>query len=232
MTAHLSARDVEKRARRFDKKFRKHRRLLTDRYGAAVARQITGDARREYPAVLRDTPKFAGRGNIFNWAIGENALIVAFHRAMTAAGKTADETIAIAYAVTERTYDAQPRVVRSLIRRIMFGRVFFATVRRSARLVGQHPEGWQVEYRQGDGVTSDWYFAVTECGVLKYYDKFEVPELAPYCNFVDYLQSRACGFGMQNPTNLGQGDATCVQLMKRDRETPVPANLEELAGSR
>lgn len=146
---------------------------------------------------------------------------------MRAEGKTVEDTMDIVYEVSERTYDSQPRPLRLVVRKIAFG-PFFAMARRSARLVGQHPEGWKMQYRKVDGTDSDWDVEVTDCGVIKYYEKHGVPELASYCNFLDYLQSRTYGMGMKNPTNIGQGDAVCLQQMKQGRETAVPVNLQIL----
>lgn len=64
--------------------------------------------------------------------------------------------------------------------------------------------------------------------MIKFYQKHEVEELAQYCNFIDYIQSKAFVMGMQNPKNIGLGDETCVQYMKQNRETVLPDNLRPL----
>lgn len=229
MAPQLSAREVTRKSRRFDRSFKRYRRLLVERHGREFAAQVSERARREYRAVLSDSPRFAGRVNLFNWVVGEGALIIAFHQSMRAMGKTVEDTMEIVYDATERSYESQPNPLRFLVRKIAFGPVFFRIASRSAALVGQHPEGWKMQYRKDDGRDSDWNVEVTECGVLKYFEKHGVPELAAYCNFLDYLQSRTYGMGMINPTNIGQGDAVCLQLMKQGRDTPVPANLQSLA---
>lgn len=64
MAAQLSAREVTRKTRRFDKKFKKYRQLLGERHGQEFAKQISECTRHEYQAVLRDSPKFAGRLNL------------------------------------------------------------------------------------------------------------------------------------------------------------------------
>lgn len=64
--------------------------------------------------------------------------------------------------------------------------------------------------------------------MIKFYQKHEVEELAQYCNFIDYIQSKAFVMGMQNLKNIGLGDETCVQYMKQNRETVLPDNLRPL----
>jgi len=218
---------VQKKLRCFDKAFKNYRQKLSQYYGEDTSNQIAARTRKEYEALLPQTPKFAGTANIFNWAIAENVMIVAFYKSMKAHGKTANESIRILFALTEDSYDSMPTILRRLARKIVFSQVFFWIVRRSAEKVRNHPDGWNIDYNKGDGKTSDWYFECNECGVIKYYKKHGAEELAPYCNFIDYIQSRIIGMGMQNPKNIGQGDKICCEYMKAGRETVVPDNLRK-----
>ena len=154
-------------------------------------------------------------------------MIVAFYKSMRAHGKTADESIRILFALTEDSYDSMATIFRRLARKVVFSRFFFWIVKRPAEKVRNHPEGWKIDYKKGDGKTSDWYFECYECGVIIYYKKHGAEELAPYCNFIDYIQSRIIGMGMHNPKNIGQGDRICCEYMKAGRETVVPDNLRK-----
>jgi len=40
-------------------------------------------------------------------------------------------------------------------------------------------------------------YEATECAIVKFFNKQGVPELAYYCNFVDYIQSNVIGMRMQ-----------------------------------
>lgn len=44
-----------------------------------------------------------------------------------------------------------------------------------------------------------------------------------------FIQSRAFGLGLENPENIGQGCAVCMERFKRGRSTRMPANLEPIA---
>ena len=96
--------------------------------------------------------------------------------------------------------------------------------------MSNHPEGWKIDYRTGDGETCDWFFECSECGVVNYMRKHGAEGLAPYCNYVDFIQSRAFGLGMRNPDNIGQGGSACREYFKRGRETSLPENLASIAG--
>jgi len=203
---------------------------LIQYYGDDLARKITEQTRIEYELLLPETPRFDGRINIFNWAIGVNVLIVALYRSIKANGNTAEEVIRILFQVSEASHESMPAVARWFARKLVFSRIFLWIVRRSADKVRNHPEGWKIDYNK-DGTTCDWFFECHECGVIKYYQKHGAEELAQYCNYVDYIQSHAIGMGMQNPVNIGQGDRECCEYMKEGRETLLPDNLVELFGT-
>jgi hypothetical protein len=227
----LSPSAVQKKLKQFDKSFKPYRQKLIQYYGDDLARQITEQTRIEYERLLPETPQFDGSVNVFNWAMGVNVLIVAFYRSMKANGNTTEDVIRILFQVSEDSHRSMPSVARWLARKFVFSRIFFWIVRRSSDKVRNHPEGWKIDYKKGDGKTSDWYFECHGCGVIKYYEKHGVEELAPYCNYIDYIQSHALGMGMQNPKNIGQGDEKCCEYMKEGRETLLPDNLKEVSGT-
>ncbi|MFC1532752.1 L-2-amino-thiazoline-4-carboxylic acid hydrolase [Thermodesulfobacteriota bacterium] len=221
----LSPSVVQKKLKKFDKSFKPYKQKLIHHYGDDLAIQITEQTRIKYEGLLPDTPHFDGSVNIFNWAMRENVLIVAFYKSMKANGSAAEDVIRILFQVSEDSHKSIPTVIRWLARKFIFGRIFFWIVKRSADKVRNHPEGWKINYKKGDGKTNDWYFECHECGVIKYYKKHGAEELALYCNYIDYIQSHTLGMGMQNPRNIGQGDEKCCEYMKEGRKTLLPDNL-------
>lgn len=222
---------VQKKLKKFDKSFKPYNEKLLQYYGKDSARKITEQTRIEYERLLPETPRFDGRINIFNWAIGVNVLIVAFYRSMKANGNTAEDVIRILFQVSKASHESMPGVARWFARKLVFSRIFLWIVKQSADNVRDHPEGWKIDYCKGDGNTCDWYFECHECGVIKYYQKHGAEELGPYCNYVDYIQSHVIGMGMQNPENIGQGDHKCCEYMKQGRDTLLPNNLMKVAGT-
>ncbi|MFC1926422.1 L-2-amino-thiazoline-4-carboxylic acid hydrolase [Chloroflexota bacterium] len=227
----LSPSVVQKKLKKFDKSFTPYKQKLIQHYDDHLAEKITEQTRIEYERLLPQTPRFTGSINVFNWAIGEAMLIVAFYKAMKANGNTIEEVIWILFQVSGNSYESMSTVVRWFARKFVFSRIFFWIVRRSADNVRNHPEGWKIDYKKGDGKTCDWYFECHECGVIKYLEKHGAGEIAPYCNYVDYLQSRVLGMGMLNPSNIGQGDKKCCEYMKEGRETLLPENLATILGT-
>jgi len=225
----LSAWTVRRRLRRFERAFRPYRRELMDRYGEDAAARIEDRTRREYHTILPQTPRFTGRFNLFNSVIAAVALMVALFRAMSAEGKTAEETARVLFAATENSYRSLPVWIRWIVRRLFFRRLFLRHARRSADHARIHPEGWNIDYRNGDGVTCDWFFECTRCGAVDFMRKHGAASLTPYCNYVDYIQSRTFGLGMRNPENIGQGAGVCREFFKPRGPTPLPENLRSIA---
>jgi hypothetical protein len=224
----LPAKRIQKALSRFDSSFKGIREMTIARYGEAYADQVMTQTRVEYEKLLPQVPYFAGRINIFNTVVIFNAQMVSFYKAMKANGKSAEEVVKMYFALNEKMHYAIPKPVRWLAQKFFFSSWFLFICQTSAKHVAGHSEGWQIQYKQGDGKQADWYFECQECGVIKFYQKHGVEELAQYCNFIDYIQSQAFGMGMQNPKNIGPGDEICVQYMKQNRETVLPDNLKPL----
>ncbi len=227
----LPRRRVRKLLRRFDRSTRKVRKKVHARYGREFADVVLERTRVEYAQVLPETPYFGGAGNIFDDIIELNAQIVAFNKAMSAHGRSAEDAVGIYFEIFNELHQAIPGPARWAAQRFFFSPLFLKLARRFAGIVEQHPEGWKIEFFQ-DGEEEDWRFECTECAVITFYRKHDAMELAPYCNFFDYIQSRTFGLGMENPTSIGRGDEVCVERMKRGRQTPVPENLIELVEQR
>jgi hypothetical protein len=219
---------VQTLLRRFEKTFKPYRVELTKDYGLETALSIGRHTRKEYADLLPQTPQFPGHFNLFNWVITLNVLVVALFKAMKAGGKTPEETARVLYAVSEDSHKSIPAVFTWAARKVFFSRLFLRFAQRSADRVRGHPEGWEIDYRKDDGTTCDWFFECRKCGVIKYLHRHGAAELARYCNYVDFIQSRVFGLGMQNPENIGQGDRVCRECFKQGRETLVPENLKSI----
>jgi len=224
----LAPRDVDRLLRRFDASFRPYGRALARRYGTDRAARLAEATRQRYATLLPESPRFRGVLNIFNTVISANALIVSLRWAMREEGLSVDETMSLLFDVADAQHRSMPRVVRWLARKVFFSRLFLWIAQRSAENVRSHPEGWTIDYRKGDGQACDWCFECSDCGAVKYLRKHGAPELAPYCNYIDFIQSRAFGLGMVNPETLGQGCGACREYFKQGRPTDVPGNLASL----
>ena len=224
----ISQKTIKKEMKNFDKSFKSFKTKLEENFGIDEAQKIIDQTRIEYEKLLPETPAFKGKVNVFNMVMKINVKNVAFYKAMKLNGKTVEETNRIFYDLAEEEFTGIPRPARFITRKVIFSRFWLWVTRRSAKNVYDHPDGWKVHYEKGDGKSSDWNFNREECGVIKYYKRHNVEELGHYCNYVDYLQSKIFGLGMENPKSLGRGDKVCIELFKQGRKTVEPNNLKGL----
>lgn len=224
----IDSKAIEKRIRRFPKHFGRYRRKLIQYYGSEAAKRVEDDALAFYKRLVPETPRYKGPLNLFNYVMSANVFLIAFYRAMKESGKDVRDTVRIEYEVFDDLHRAIPGPFRWGMRKVFFSRIFLSLARHSAAAASTHPMGWDIEYRDGDGVASDWYVECRKCAVNDFYRSHHVEELGRFCNLVDFIQSRILGLGMENPHNIGQGGSICCEYMKQGRATAVPANLSEI----
>ncbi len=215
------------------KLFKRHKKLsssigerIKQKYNADFSKRIIGESLIEFERIIPEIPHLPGKINFFRQILILNAMSVALYKPMKKAGKTSDEVFSIFYEYVEDLFTGVPRFYKWLVRNVAFSPLFLWLARKTAKNASNHPEGWKIEFHKGDGEESDWYYEATECAVIKLYEKLEVTELSIYCNFFDYLQSKIFGMGFKQKSCIGQGDKTCVECMKKGRETTTPDNLK------
>lgn len=75
-----------------------------------------------------------------------------FKNVRKSVGKSAEDVVKIYFTLAEKTHNAIPKSVRWLARKFIFSSWFLLFISRtSAKHVAGHPEGWQIQYKQGDG---------------------------------------------------------------------------------
>jgi len=224
----LSQDKINKKIKKFNKTYKNYHNKMIKYYDEDFAEQIKKGTLKYYKEILPITPNFEGKTNIGNIIINGNTIGVAFYKAMKQAGKTLDDAVLISYEIADEAHNSIPKIMVWIIRNFIFSRLFLKRMNKSFRKMKDNPAGWKIEYKKADDKINDFYFHCTECGVIKYFNVCGVPEISRYCNFIDYIQGKAFGLGLQNPHNIGQGNAVCEEFMKRGRKTEVPENLAVL----
>lgn len=208
----------------FDYFVRRTEPVLAERWGGELAAEVVADARNEYPKVAARLPYIGGWRNVFTPVIAANGWLIALHAAMKRRGKSAEETISVCAAVTEREFRSLPGWLLKLVGRLAFSRpsrwLFRAQAARSRRR--RHPGDFVYEVEEKDGELS---LVFSECAVNKHYDAEGLSELKPYCNFFDVTYSRLMDMGIDAHETIGLGCERCALRYKHGRETTVPDKL-------
>ncbi len=91
----------------------------------------------------------------------------------------------------------------------------------------EYPDGYVVNFIEGDGKTFDYGVDYLECASCKFLAKQGAPELAPYLCPVDILYSNALGWGLTRTQTLAEGAPKCDFRFKRGGPTKVavPASM-------
>lgn len=227
-----SERILKRRRKRLLKSFertaRRFGRKLDQQYPDKSRDEILEQSRVEFDEIIPHIPSFPKGCALFEQIIIINAQVVALYKPMKRTGISPDQAFQIFYEIVDELHEKIPKLFRFIVRKIFFSSLYLKLMQATSRKVADHPEGWKIEYREGDGENCDWFFEASECGVIKFYRRQSVPELARYCNFVDYIQSRVFGLGLRQLSCLGSGDETCVECMKENRRTEMPNNLKTL----
>ncbi|NHJ48829.1 MAG: hypothetical protein FK733_13680 [Asgard group archaeon] len=218
----------KKLLRRYKRISRSLNRKLTDFYGNSFAEMIKNEAQQEFEGIVINLPHFSGKVNLFRQIMFFCGLAIAYYRPLKKNGKTVEESMIIFYEFIDEFHRKIPRVFRWFIRKLFFSSIFLKIIQKAAKNVSDHPEGWKMTYYKGDKKECDWYFEATECAVIKLFKNEGVPEMAKYCNFIDYIQSNVFGLGLIQKGCLGAGDETCIECMKQGRSTPIPDNLQNI----
>lgn len=216
--------------RAFDRVAGRFQRQLQARYGDESADAILAGTRTELERLIPDLPDIGGRANMFAPIITVNGWIIALYRAMRAHGKTAEETIAVCYGVSDVFFAAWPRWILPVVRWLLFSRASLWYLRRQAARSQrrQYPEDFVYRVVTEDGPAPVYALEFTECAVNKLYDAQNVPELKPYCNFFDVTYSRHLGLGIDADHTIGLGCETCTLAFQPGRETRIPAPLTNI----
>jgi hypothetical protein len=196
--------------------------FIVSRYGQAFAETILEEAREQVVALIRVIPYIGGDDNSMTRHLIGATPSLALYKAMRRHGVTARETGRIIYdAVVQR-----------------FGQLPFSPaeppspdfIQRRREEAGQsqerrYPGDWVWQLVEGDGVTFDYGYDFTECGVQKYYHDHDADEFLPYFCFLDFVTVRPSGQKLIRTTTLAEGGERCdfrLRAAAEDDEWPPP----------
>lgn len=216
------------RYRIFDLFLRSARPILERHHGHVFADEVLVDARTEYELVRPEVPDIGGARNVFQPVMAVNGWIVALHRAMIVYGKEAENTIRVSQAVFDGWLRKLPDFILKAIGRSLLSDPFRWYFERQARRSQERRYAEDFVWRVEQGPEGELSLVFDECAVTKWYEAQGVPELKPYCNFVDVTYGRLMGMGIDSTETIGLGCDQCALRYKRGREVVVPRNLEEI----
>lgn len=212
----------------FELFLRRVSREIAGRWGADVAERVTQDARAAYPQIAAEVPDIGGWRNVFSWVLAVNGWLIALNHGMGRNGRSAEDTIAVAFAVSDRLFRAIPAPLLRGIGRAAFSAPVRRFLRRQAARSQKRVFPADFVYEVEETPDGEMSLVFSECAVNKMYDARGLTELKPYCNFFDVTYSRLMGMGLDAHETIGLGCDRCALRFKHGRATEIPTALQNI----
>lgn len=208
------------------------RRVLHDRYGKDLAKQIIQEAEGAFVALIPQIPYIGGDNNRLTGALISAAMDLALYRAMTTHQKSPYETGKVLYdaIVAAPPPPPIPPSERLTPEQLMQRRQ--ADAERSQRR--EYAMDFVYELVEGDGVTFDYGYNFFECATQKFYRQQHAEEFLPYHCFLDYPKGERVGLGLRRRETLAQGGDKCdhrfIEGGKADQTWPPDFARDSVKG--
>lgn len=207
--------------------------FLGPELGTARSLKITQQALIRFESLLPNFPDVGGEKNPDTEFIPIAAWYVALYAPMKAVGKTPEDVGKLIYDLNIYSLRSYPPAQARALQAQLFSPAGMAELRNWSAWT-QRKElnaNWVADFIPGTGQDFDYGINYTECGLVKYFNTQETPELAPYVCLNDFPKSRTLGTGLQRTKTIANGDGMCNFRYKKDR--PVTQDWStEIAGIR
>lgn len=208
------------------------RKILESRFGADHTNTILEEAAHEYTTFASDLPYLGDDPHMNSLPMVEAAYFLALCRTLRTRLLTTEAIGKIYYEMFEAFLNVYPKWQRWLYGRLRYNRDYIERYRAYAAETQQrrYPEDFVCHFVEGDGRTFDYGYDYTECAILKYFQRYEADEFAPYFCHIDFLLAKTFHRGLTRPTALSEGDERCEFRYKKGRPTQAgwpPAFLEK-----
>ena len=190
---------------------------------------LLSDIRREFESLIPHLPFIGGRQPFTEFVVF-TGMLLAVYKVGKARGKNAEQIGAMIYEIGDAFLKSFPAFLLRLLIPVNFSRRYMdgAKKRAIASHARPYPEGYVVDFVEGDGKTFDYGIDYLECASCKFLAKQGAFEIAPYLCPVDILYSDALGWGLTRTMTLAEGAEKCDFRFKKGGKTnvAVPAAMQ------
>ncbi len=213
----------------------KSARSVLDEYFGGEASALLAETRCEFENLIPQLPYIGGR-QPFTEFIVFTAMFLALHRVNKTHGRTVEQTGELMYEIGRVFLNSHPAFLRFMFGRMNFSRRYVDRLRKGAveSRERKYPEGYVINFIEGDGMNFDYGVDYIECGSCKFLAKQDALELAPYLCPVDILYSEALGWGLTRTMTLAEGAEKCDFRFKMGGKTnvAVPVAMRDFVSRR
>lgn len=206
------------------------RAVLKKYFGDHASRLVT-ETRHEFENLIPQLPYIGGR-QPFTEFIVFTAMLLAIYRTNRTQGRTVEQTGVMIFEIGRAFLRSYPTMLFYMFGRMNFSPRYLDRLRKGAIHSRQreYPEGYVIDFVEGDGKTFDYSVDYIECASCKFLAKQGAPELAPYLCPVDILYSNELGWGSTRTMTLAEGAEKCDFRFKKGGPTniAVPSAMREI----
>lgn len=208
--------------RSFDKMMAQGRPGLVARYGEEQVERLNRESRQEYEGLIGAIPYIGERNPMLVFLLPTSRHL-AVYRALQRHGRTSEEAGQIVYELGEAAIRAMPYVARWVIGALWFSSLFKRRLRKRAAetAVRPYPDGYVIEFVEGDGRTFDYGIDYLQCAGCQFLEAQGAMEMAPYACAIDKPASEMMGWGLTRTMTLAGGFDRCDFRFKKGGKTRV-----------
>jgi len=138
----------------------------------------------------------------------------------------------IIYKTFESVYNLISLEKRQQFRDFYFSKDMCEMTRKACSVsqLRKYPGDWVYTYVEGDGISFNYGYDFSECGIVKFYEQVGAERFTPILCLPDYANFRSLGVGFKRTQKIATGDTICDFRFKKDFDTPSgwpPDDLEE-----
>jgi hypothetical protein len=196
--------------RKFDHITNRIRMPLLEKYSAKMIWNTIADAKRELHHLAPSIPDI-GKKNIWQFNLDVGIMTLALQRSLYHQGFSLGECLTIIDDIFESYIRSFPKVLLSCYRLYYFSIVNKNLTKKSSVVSTKHrySEDRTFHYLGGDGGTFNMGVNITECAIVKYYQKQHAEELIPCLCKLDHAMGQRLGLGFWRSGTLTIGPAVC-----------------------
>lgn len=209
--------------RSFEKMMAQGRPGLLARYGEEQVEQLNLESRQEYEGLIGAIPYIGERNPLLVFLLPTSRHL-AVYRTLQRHGRTSEEAGQVVYELGEAAIGAMPYIARRAIGALWFSSLFKRRLRQRAAETAMrpYPDGYVIEFVEGDGRTFDYGIDYIQCAGCKFLEAQGAMEMAPYACAIDKPASEMMGWGLTRTTTLAEGFERCDFRFKKGGKTCVP----------
>ncbi|MGZ7096079.1 MAG: L-2-amino-thiazoline-4-carboxylic acid hydrolase [Methanobacterium sp.] len=191
--------------------------LISQKYGSDFAESVENEIKQEFESIYDQIPYIGGDRNPLTSDLVSAVMDLAVYLVLKKHDKKLADIGEIAYNASEELLALYPEAADLATNPKYIPYIKMGADRSAER---QYQEDWVYSFCEGNG-DFDYGLDFTECGIQKFFHKYDADEFTPYLCAMDIIMSDIANAGLHRTETLAEGGNKCNFRYKKGRETKV-----------